>query len=720
MRSRQPQITLPHVVLIGGGHSHVQVLRRHRERPFRARLSIVLDQPESVYSGMVPGFVAGNYAAADLTIDVWALARTADVRIVDGLALKVDTERARIEVEGRRTVSFDTVSIDIGSTVAGLTLKGVREHALATRPIARFVEQLDVRLASLSPGDDQPILVVGAGAAGFELAYCLNARTGRPVIVISEPSPAILHVAPARLQARRPGVTFRQGRVEEVTHRGVVLESHEEIPGALVVWAAGAAPLPLGEASGVPCVGGYIEAGPTLQVAGRPNVFAVGDCAHFLQTHGSGRGNPLPKAGVYAVRMGPFLCDNLEARLSGTDLRPFVPQRDFLSLLNLGDGTAVGRRSGVRVEGKWVWRLKDRIDRRFMQMFQVVDLTGQPLGMAGAGDDEMECGGCAAKVGATELHRALSALPPIPADATVELGLETADDAAVVRTPGGDRLGLSVDAFTAFCDDPWVVGRVATVNALNDLYVKGITPRWAMATVAVPDVPGVLDEVMAGVRRGLDDLGISLIGGHTLRCDELCVGLAVTGTLDRPLSSGRLYDDDVFVLTRGLGSGVLLRANAMGRARGVWVHEALRWMMRSHREASRVLAGLDVQAATDVTGFGLYGHLAALLARSGAVGGPCGAEIEVAELPLFPGASALFGQGVRSTFHVQNERSVSVSGPGVAHSLSGLGYDPQTAGPLLFAVPAHRLATVLAALAAEGEPARRIGGVVPAPGIRLV
>lgn len=720
MRARQPQFALPHVVLIGGGHSHVQVLRRHRERPLRARLSIVLDQPESVYSGMVPGFVAGNYAAADLTIDVWALARTADVRVVDGAALRVDTERSRIEIEDHRTISFDTVSIDIGSTVAGLATKGVREHALATRPIARFVEKLDSRLASLSPGSDLPILVVGAGAAGVELAYCLNVRTKMPVIVISEPSSAILQVGLTRLHARRPGVTFRGGRVVEVSHRGVVLESSEEVAGALVVWAAGAAPLPLGEASGLPCVGGFIEAGPTLQVAGHPSVFAVGDCAHVLQTQGSERGSPLPKAGVYAVRMGPLLCDNLESRLAGTDLRPYAPQRDFLSLLNLGDGTAVGRRSGVRVEGKWVWRLKDRIDRQFMEMFQVVGPNGQPLGMGSARAGEMDCGGCAAKVGAAELHRALAALPPIPPDPTVELGLETPDDAAVVRTPAGERLGLSVDAFTAFCDDPWVVGRVATVNALNDLYVKGITPRWAMATVAVPDVPGVLDEVMGGVRRGLDDLGVSLVGGHTLRCEELCVGLAVTGTLDRELPRGRLYDGDVLVLTRGLGSGVLLRANAMGRARGVWVREALRWLMRSHREASAVIAGLDVQAATDVTGFGLYGHLAALLARSAAAGGPGGAQIDVARFPLFSGVSALYGQGVRSTFHGQNERSVGVSGPGVAHALSGLGYDPQTAGPLLFAVPPDRLDAAIAGLADVGEPARPIGSVVQTKGIHLI
>ncbi len=713
--------TLPDLVLVGGGHSHVQVLLRHRERPFAARVTIILDQPEAVYSGMVPGFVAGEYTATDLTIDVWALARTANVRVVDGAALRVDTERRRVEVAGRGPIAYDTVSIDIGSTVAGLGLKGVREHALATRPIGRLVAEVDARIAALSSDDPRPIIVVGAGAAGIELAYCLNARTKRDVVVVSDPvaSPG------GRLLTRRPGVSFVGGRVIEATYRGVLLDPHTELAGALVVWAAGAAALPLAEASDLPCVNGFIDVGATLQVTGQPAIFAVGDCAHVVQTRGPGRGKPLPKAGVYAVRMGPILCANLDARLTGTVLSPYVPQTDFLSLLNLGDGTAVGRRSGGRVEGAWVWRLKDRIDRKFMAMFQVLGADGLAAGMsANAVDEEMPCGGCAAKVGAAELHRALASLAPIPADPTVEMGLAAPDDAAIVRVPGGDRLGLTVDAFTAFCDDPWSVGRVAAVNAVNDLYVKGITPRWALATVAVPPVPGMLEEAMSGIRHALDGLGISLVGGHTLRGEELCVGLSVVGTLAPGAPAhgpAKLHDDDVLVLTRGLGSGVLLRANMMGGARGAWVREALQWMARSHREAAGVLATFAVQAATDVTGFGLYGHLATLLARSVAAGGAVGCEVEVAELPLYPGASALFAAGVRSTFHAQNVRGVTgIHGPGLDHPLAGLGFDPQTAGPLLFALPGHRLDGVLAALAAVGEPARRIGSVVAGPGIRLV
>jgi selenide,water dikinase len=726
LNSYRPARALPHLVLVGGGHSHVQVLKRHRERPFAARVSIVLDQPESVYSGMVPGFVAGQYTAADLTIDVWALARTANVRVIDGAATRIDTERGRIEVAGRAPVAFDTVSIDIGSTVAGLDLPGVREHALATRPIGQFVARLDARLAaradsSLSDAhDNAPIVVVGAGAAGMELAWCLRARTKRPVVLVGAPSP-VWSWSQAR---RKDDVKLVTGKVLEVNAQGARLDSGETLEAALVVWATGASALPLGAASDLPCDNGYICVDPTLQVEGHPNVYAVGDCARVLDAR---TGKSVPKAGVYAVREGPVLCANLDARLTDTAQQPYVPQRDFLALLNRGDGTAVGKRSGLTFAGPWVWRLKDRIDRRFMAMFQVIDAQGGPVQMVGAAAmPDMACGGCAAKVGPAELHRALAALPVAPPDPTVELGLAKPDDAAVVRIPGTDvRIGLTVDAFTAFCDDPWVVGRVAATNAVNDLYVKGIEPRWALAMVAVPDEPGVLEEVMSGMRSTLDALGISLVGGHSVRADVLSVGLSVTGTLEGAadaagasgngspvLRTGGAADGDVLLLTRGLGSGVLLRANGFGWARGAHVREAMRWMARPHRDAARALRGLEVHDATDVTGFGLYGHLAGMLARSSPT---LTADIEIAQLPLYSGVSDLFAAGVRSTFHAQNARGVPgvpVSGPARhTHGMAEIGFDPQTAGPLLLVVPESAVADVVAALAAVDEPAIRIGTV---------
>ncbi|MFN7142637.1 MAG: selenide, water dikinase SelD, partial [Myxococcota bacterium] len=397
--------------------------------------------------------------------------------------------------------------------------------------------------------------------------------------------------------------------------------------------------------------------------------------------------------------------------------RAYRPQRGFLTLLNLGDGTAIGAKGPFSFEGAWVWRWKDRIDRRFMAMFQSLAPDDTPT--FPPMDRAMVCGGCAAKVGPGELSRALARLD-VPTDPTVELGLTRPDDAAVVRLPGGDRVGLTIDAFTAFRDDPWLVGRVAAVNALNDLYAKGMTPRWALALVGIPDdgaTEETLYQVMHGARVTLDAAGVTLVGGHSLQTDALQVGFSVTGLADGPLRTlGGLVPGQSLVLTRPLGTGVLFYAHAAGRARSAWIRDAEARLVRTHGAAAEVAARFGATAATDVTGFGLAGHLAEMTRESGV-----GAEISLAALPILPGAETLVTQGVRSTFHDQNahaRRSLAgiTEGPRVE-----LLFDPQTAGGLLFGAPGDG-AGVVAALHAAGEPdAVVIGRVVAGPpGIRVL
>ncbi|MDP2312886.1 MAG: selenide, water dikinase SelD [Pseudomonadota bacterium] len=750
MRSPRP---LPHapireLVLVGGGHAHVQVLRRFvMAPPSGVRVTVVLDRPVAMYSGMVPGVVAGQYRAHEAEIDVWPLARRAGARIVDAAATGLDTDAGRVLVEGRPPIAYDAVSFDVGSTVAGLDLPGVREHAIPTRPIGRFVERVEAAMAAAgakaagakaaatkagaeaagavadphaSSTAAPRILVVGAGAGGVEVAFTLRHRTGGAVTLL-DAGPTLLPGwttglgRRVRTAAELRGITMRSGRVVRVEANLAHLEAGDPLPFDLLVWVTGAAPHPWTRNLGLPMdAAGFVRVGPTLQVVDHPAIFGAGDCVSF---DGSGSAG-LPKAGVYAVRQGPFLTDNLLAYLGGGALRPYVPQRGFLTLLNLGDGVAIGARGPVSFEGAWVMRWKDRIDRRFMAMFQSVAADDTPTFEPMAG--EMTCGGCAAKVGPGELGRALSRLD-VPDDPTVELGLSHPDDAAVVRVPGGDRVGLTIDAFTAFCDDPWMVGRVAAVNAVNDLYAKGMTPRWALALVGIPDegpraTEETLFQVMHGARTTLDALGITLVGGHTLRTDPLQVGFTVVGLADGPLrTQDQLAAGDALVLTRALGTGVLFYAHAAGRARGEWVRTAVAKMTRSHRDAAGVAGRFGARAATDVTGFGLAGHLAEMARASGV-----GATLSLAALPVLPGVMSLLAQGVRSTFHAQNTAARRHVRGAVDDPRAELLYDPQTAGGLLFAVPGDAAEAVVAALHAIGEvDAAVIGAVTTGTGVSI-
>jgi selenide,water dikinase len=377
-------------------------------------------------------------------------------------------------------------------------------------------------------------------------------------------------------------------------------------------------------------------------------------------------------------------------------------------------------------------RLKDWIDRRFMRKFQVLAPEGEPEPEFPVMSDGMEmlCGGCAAKVGQTVLDRALERVAaeargadgatgggPATKDPTVLLGLESADDAAAVRTPRGDILGSTVDVFSAFTEDPWLVGKVAAVNAVSDLVATGVAARYALALVAVPEASDgdeaeeILFQTLAGARSALDELGVTLLGGHTTTASKLMVGFAVDGFADDErhlMRLDRLHPGQVLILTKALGTGVVFHADMRALARGPWLEAALRSATRSNADALSILRAAGVDAATDVTGFGLVGHLGEMLRASGA-----SARVRLADLPALPGAIELLGRGLRSTFHAENERARRgiVVGDGVASDPRlGLLFDPQTSGGLLFGIAAERAAAALEALSVIG-PAAAIGEV---------
>ncbi len=725
---------LRELVLVGGGHTHVQILRAFAMRPPPdVRTTVVLDRPIAVYSGMVPGFVAGQYVAAELEIDVVPLARRAGARVILAAATGVVPPERRILLAGRPAIAYDLASFDIGSTVAGLDVPGVREHALATRPIGRFVESVDELAArAAASGETFRTVVVGGGAAGVELAFTFDARleragTGRRLTLLEDSERVLAGFAPslerrALAEARRRGIEVATGRrVVEVAADAVVLEGGERLPAAAVLWAAGAAGTDLFRDSGLPVdERGFVWTRPSLQIDGHDDLFAVGDC-------GTQRAHPgTPKAGVYAVRQGPYLERNLRARLAGRKLVPYRPQRQFLTLLNLGDGQALGSKWSVSFGGPAAMRLKDRIDRRFMRRFQVLAgdgrLTEAFARLPAMGDgEEMLCGGCAAKLGQGSLERVLARLGPPAPDPQVALGIEAADDVAAVNLPGGRVVVSSLDAFRAFTDDPHLVGRVAAVNAASDLWAKGVAPRFAHALVALPEDADrarreeILYQVLAGARAAFDGEETTLLGGHTTTAPGLLVGFHLEGVAEFAsdlMTLAALAPGCALVLTKPLGTGVLFHADMQGRARGPWIESAIASMLASNAAAARLARAAGAAAATDVTGFGLAGHLGRMAAKSGVT-----AVVDVDRLPALPGALELLAQGLRSTFHEENARArrgIRVEPAAAVHPRLELLFDPQTSGGLVLGVPPDRAERLLASLAEAGYPAATVIGTTEA------
>ncbi len=741
MTARRPtegpmrQATLPatrDLVLVGGGHAHALVLRRWGMRPLPGvRLTLINPDPVAPYTGMLPGHIAGHYPRAALMIDLVRLARFAGARLILGRAVGIDREARRIAVPGRPPVAYDVASLDIGIASDLPDLPGFAEHAVAAKPLGPYAAAWDRFLAEVAAGRrPAQVALIGGGVGGVELALATAHRldalkAGRPEVTLVERSGAILPGIGAGARRAllahldRLGVRVLAGATPARVHAGGLdLADGRSVPAAFVVGAAGARPQRWLADTGLALSEGFVSVDATLRSVTDPAVFAVGDCAHM--THA-----PRPKAGVFAVRQAPVLLANLTAALAGGPMRAYRPQRDYLKLISTGGRGAVADKAGLRLDAPWLWRWKDRIDRRFMARFDdlpVVPRPALPARVAQGLRDEVEgrpplCGGCGAKVAGGTLSGVLGSLAgPQRADMLAGPG----DDAAVLRHGDGVQV-ITTDHLRPLVEDPVAMTRIAALHALGDVWAMGAAPQAALAQIVLPPLSTrlqarTLEEITRTAAETFRAAGADLAGGHTSLGAELSIGFTVTGLAARVLAKGGGRPGDVLILTRPLGTGVIFAAEmALARLPGALmlgeaVAGALAMMQRPGVATAQALAGM-ARAMTDVTGFGLAGHLLEMLEAAG-----CGAELALPAIPVLPGAEVLAAAGHRSSLLEGNRAGVAGRLDAPAGPRADLLCDPQTAGGFLAAVPADRADALLSALHAAGErEAAAIGRLVAGP-----
>ncbi|WP_281825188.1 selenide, water dikinase SelD [Jannaschia rubra] len=707
------------LVLVGGGHAHALVLRKWGMDPLPgARLSVINPGPTAPYTGMLPGHVAGHYTREELDIDLLRLARFAGARLIDGAASGIDLHARLVTVPGRPPVAYDVASIDVGITAQMPEVPGFAENAVGAKPLDVYARSWRAFREAVRQGARPPrVAVIGGGIAGQELAmamaHALRSDGADPQVTVLEAAPvptgtgdrarALLDRVMAGL-----GVTLRTGvSVARVGPEDVTLDGGERIPAAFIVGAAGARPHGWLTGTGLPLEDGFIRVGPTLAVEGRDDLFAAGDCAHL--THA-----PRPKAGVFAVREAPILHHNLRAALTGGAMRAFRPQKHYLKLVSLGGKAALAQRGGLALSGEWLWRWKDRIDRTFMGKLTDLPTMAAPalprLRVSGgdAGTKPL-CSGCGSKIGGDALAAALTALPSNVRDDVLS---RPGDDAAVLAQPGGGRQVITTDHLRAFTPDTALMVRIAAVHALGDVWAMGARPQAALASIILPRMSEdlqarTLTEAMAVAAEVMSAAGAEIVGGHSTMGAETTIGFTVTGLHDgTPIGHGGAQPGDAIVLTRPIGTGVILAAEMAGKARGADVVAMLNRMSTPQGDAAAILS--DARAMTDVTGFGLAGHLSAICRASGV-----GADLILAAVPVYAGAEDLAASGHASTLFPANRRATRVTG-GAGARLDLL-HDPQTAGGLLAAVPADRADALVAELRAAGHDAARIGTFTDGP-----
>lgn len=671
-------------MLIGGGHTHALVLRSWGMNPLPGvRLTVINPGPTAPYSGMLPGFVAGHYSRDELDIDLVKLARFAGARLIAGKAVAIDPAAKLITVPDRPPVAYDVAAIDVGITSEMPKLAGFADHGIPAKPLGPFATRWDAfRTAAAAP----KVAVIGGGVAGAELAMAMAhaLRDRAPVVSLIDRGLVLDGFdAPARNRLLAAigelNITLvEHANVVEVRADAVRLDDGTLIASDFTTGAAGARPHDWIANIGLDLHEGSLIVGPTLQTS-NPDIFAVGDCAYLAH-------DPRPKAGVFAVRQAPYLFDNLRSHLSGGNLRQYHPQKDYLKLISLGGQTALAEKFGTARRGKLLWRWKDHIDRKFMTQFDGLPQmdTTLPLhvadGVKDAIGDAPLCGGCGAKVGRGALQGALAQLPASPRDDIVPL---VGDDAALLKT-GGAMQVLSTDHLSAVTVDPVLMARIATVHALGDIWSMGAAPQAAVLSLTLPRMTAQLQqrtvsEITQTVTQVLTDAGAALVGGHTTLGDALTIGLSITGLCDKdPITLAGAKVGDMLVLTKPIGSGTLLAAEMRRAVRGSDVLSCYQTMIQPQGKRSADLKG--AHAMTDVTGFGLAGHLAGMCEASGV-----GALVRLADVPLMNGALDMAKAGIRSSLYPDNRNDPRVTAPDTAQA--ALMFDPQTAGGLLAALP---------------------------------
>lgn len=700
------------LVLVGGGHSHALVVRMLAMAPITGtRITLVSPDTLTPYSGMLPGLIAGHYSVEETHIDLARLCQWASVRFIQAAVTAVDTERNRLSLSDGELLDFDWLSIDVGSTPELDATPGARDFAVPVKPVSSLRHRWHDWLEQLS-GNDQPhIAVVGAGAGGVEMMLAIATATTRrgirsqlSLIIGDQLLPGYPAQARKKMSAQleQAGVELIAGRVTEVCEAELKLDN-QTLACDRVLWCTGATGHDFLRQSKLQTnADGFIEVDSTLRSVSHHHIFAAGDCAHFVA-------KPLPKAGVYAVRQGALLANNLRAAITGHALRPYRPQRKFLSLLSAGNQYAVGNRGAFTVSGNWVWRWKDRIDRKFMARFEQLPERQMPA----AEDSDPRCAGCGAKVGNSALQNALIHLNPVRHPDIVS-GLDEREDASSIQWPAGKLLVQSHDYFPAFIDEPLLFGRIAAIHSLSDVYAVNAQPHSALATVTLPINHQVLQSrdlkrLMTGAVQELDKANCALLGGHTIEGPQLAAGFTINAASvkENAFHKAGAREGDCLILTKPLGSGILLAAHMLSRCPGPWLDNALNQMLEHNLLAANIFARHQVRACTDITGFGLLGHLLEMCDA-----GHVAASLEAEAVPTLDGVLGLASSGIHSSLKPGNDGALAACAIAprlTSHPIMAALTDPQTSGGLLAAVPAEQASSCLAKLRAGFIPAALIG-----------
>ena len=739
------------LVLVGGGHANIQVLKSFGMRPIAGlRVSLISDVINAPYSGMLPGFVAGEYSYDEMHINLVQLANFANARFIKTNITSIDTLNRQIHCEGRPEISYDLISVNTGITPDFGDIIGAREHCIAVKPISHFLSHLPNLDATVTSPTDV-IAIIGSGAAGIELAFAFRARFNqkniKPKITIIGSAERFFPTLPKKChqaiyeQCKKADIEVHLGHAAtQVSNKVVTLNSGVQLAASHTFLVTGAKPSEWLNSSSIDLTSdGYIEVNNAYQSISNNRVFAGGDIAKIKH-------QPRPRSGVFAVRAGPILAKNLRLALEGMAVQPHQPQSRYLSLIMLGNGTVMALWDRFYISAKWLWPVKKWIDQKFISNFSnlpdmkesthsSIKLSEKEL-MAEKDPllEKMHCAGCGAKAGAHLLDTVL----PIAAEIAAKLGgdMRYLPNLNIIADAGefpiaefsdsNQTMVQTIDSISQMISDPFLFGRIAALHSLSDLVVSNTVPLTALSLITLQRAKRNLQEsdltnMLAGAMIEFSRAKVTLIGGHTSQSYENSLGFALTGIKNKsthskaylPSFASNLEPLSV-ILTKPLGIGLLLAASMRNEAPDGAYQNCVDVMLASNTSAAEFLWQNGVLAMTDVTGFGLARHIENVIQDIETnLNVKMGAALFLHKIPILEGASKILeNTSIRASLSPSNKNSVRnfMDLNTKNTSLTDILFDPQTSGGIVAVVPTANANKLVAHLQKSIAPKTAIIG----------
>jgi len=688
------------LVLIGGGHSHLSVLMKLSKKPLNGnRITLITNEIDTPYSGMIPGYIEGIYSWRDSHIDLYRLCLKLNVRFIHAEVERVSAHEKEIYFKDRPKIKFDVLSINTGIQSNNREIKGAAKYCLPVKPISKLANNFLNKITNF-----KSIAFIGGGAGSVELALAIKKRflninqdikitiiTGKRGLLSTFPQKTKLTSLKTLEKFKIDIIEYK--RVLEVKPKQIILSDKSMLKIDKAILSTNSmTPKWLAKSDILLTKDNYILVNKSFQTNYK-YVFASGDVIDFNNQN-------LKKAGVFAVRSGKPLAINIRKFILGKKLVEYKFNKNYLALIGTSKRSAIATKYNLTFNSRFFFYLKKYIDQNFIKKFSdfkirkkftlealktdVLNIFVKHKEKITDENDIMQCKGCAAKVPLNALKQAL------PKDI-----VSTSEDA--VSVPGHPELYQTVDMISSIITDPFLLGKIAANHSISDMVSVNSKITSAMMILQLPlsktEINSRdLEQVLLGANEIFKTIDCPLIGGHTMigKDKDPIIGFSILGQKQKKIkimkNRRKIKTKDLLILTEKIGSGLIFAGINNYLIDSHFQIDVIKQMIKGNLNFGKISNQLNILSMTDITGFGLANHLLNLIKRDNS---KTGLTIYPNKIPLFEGVNECLNKDIKSSLFKSN---YDIAQKDIIYKrdkskLDNILYDPQTVGGIAFIIP---------------------------------